>query len=189
LRQLLSARLAVPPESVELIYGKHGKPALAPKFADSDLRFNVAHSEDIAVYAFSTGREIGIDVEAVRTMPDADAIAAHFFSPREQAAYLALNPLDKARGFFNCWTRKEAFVKALGDGLYHALDRFDVSLAPAEPAEILRVDDMPGDGCGWMLESFEPAPGYAGAVVKQVHPYDTAFSTTRMSHVNSHGFI
>ena len=165
LRQLLSTRLAVRPESVELIYGKHGKPALAPQFADSGPSFNVSHSEDIAVYAFSMGREIGIDIEAVRTIPDADAIAARFFSPRENEAYLALNLRDRARGFFNCWTRKEAFIKALGDGLAHPLDRFDVSLAPDEPAKILRVADAPGDACGWALHSFSPGPGLIGAIV------------------------
>jgi 4'-phosphopantetheinyl transferase len=170
LRQLLSMRLAVRPESIELIYGKHGKPALAPPFADSGLRFNVSHSEDIAVYAFSMGREIGIDVEAVRTINDADAIAARFFSPRENEAYLALDLRDKTRGFFNCWTRKEAFIKAHGDGLSYPLDRFDVSLAPDEPAKILRVADAQGNACGWALDSFEPASGFVGAIVMQLHP-------------------
>ena len=165
LRQLLAARLGERPESVELVYGAHGKPALARRFADCDLRFNVSHRDEVAVYAFSSGRAIGIDVEAVRAVPHADAIAAHLFSDRENAAYRALDPRDRPLGFFHCWTRKEAFVKALGDGLCHPLDRFDVSLAPGEPAAVLRVEDMPGDRCGWRLQSFSPAPGFVGAVV------------------------
>jgi 4'-phosphopantetheinyl transferase len=68
-------------------------------------------------------------------------------------------------GFFNCWTRKEAFLKALGDGLHYPLDAFEVSLAPGEPARILRVAETPGEDCGWCLESFIPAPGYVGALV------------------------
>jgi 4'-phosphopantetheinyl transferase len=160
----------VRPESIALVYGGHGKPALAPRYADVDLRFNVAHSDDVAVYAFATGREIGIDVEAVRVIRDADDIAARFFSRRENEAYLALDPRDKPLGFFNCWTRKEAFVKALGDGLYHSLDRFDVSLAPGEPAMILRVENTPGEHCGWRVESFSPAPGFAAAVVTESVP-------------------
>ena len=167
LRQLLGARLEVPPDSVELVYGKRGKPALARRFADSGLRFNVAHSEDVAVYAFSPGREVGIDVEAVRVIRDADHIAARFFSRRENEDYLALDPRDRALGFFNCWTRKEAFIKALGDGLYYPLDRFDVSLAPGEPAEILRVGRTPGNDCGWRVESFSPAPGFVAAAVTE----------------------
>ena len=167
LREMLATRLSVRPESVELTYGVHGKPALARRFADSDLRFNVSHSDDVAVYAFSFGREIGIDIEVVRPIPDADDIAARFFSRRESEAYRALDPGDKPQGFFCCWTRKEAFIKAIGDGLYHPLDSFDVSLAPGEPARILRVKDLPGSECGWNLNSFFPLPGLVAAVVTE----------------------
>jgi 4'-phosphopantetheinyl transferase len=168
---LLGARLGVRPDLVELVYGERGKPALARAFADSGLRFNVSHADDVAVYALSAGREIGIDVEAVRAVPDADAIVAHMFSRRENEAYRALDPRDKPLGFFCCWTRKEAYIKALGDGLYHRLDCFDVSLAPGEPARILRVEGTPGDRCGWTLHSFVPGPGLIGAVVvRQVAP-------------------
>jgi 4'-phosphopantetheinyl transferase len=153
----------VPPESVALVQGDRGKPALA----HSDLRFNVSHCDDVAVYAFATGREIGIDVEVVRVIPEADEIAARMFSRGENETYRALDPWDKPLGFFNCWTRKEAFIKALGDGLYHPLDRFEVSLAPREPARILRVENTPGEHCGWTLHSFLPGPGLLGAIVVQ----------------------
>jgi 4'-phosphopantetheinyl transferase len=169
LRELLATRLNVLPEAVELTYGVHGKPALARRFEDSDLRFNVSHSDDVAVYAFSLGREIGIDIEVVRPIPDADDIAARFFSRRENEAYLALDPSEKPQGFFNCWTRKEAFIKAFGDGLYYPLDSFDVSLAPSEPAEILRIKDMPGSESGWCLNSFSPFPDLIAAVVTESH--------------------
>jgi len=167
LRQLLGARLDVRPQAVELVYGKRGKPALAARFADSDLRFNLSHCDDVAVYAFSYGRELGVDVEAVRVVPDADAIAACMFSHGENEVYRSLEPCDKPLGFFNCWTRKEAFIKALGDGLSHPLDRFDVSLAPGEPARILRVGGTAGDHCGWTLHSLRPGPGLIAAIVVQ----------------------
>ena len=167
LRQLLAARLGVRPEWVTLAYGKNGKPALAQRFADTDWRFNVAHCDDVAVYAFSPGREIGIDIEAIRAVREADDIAARFFSRRENQAYLALAPGDKPLGFFNCWTRKEAFVKALGDGLSMPPDRFDVSLAPGEPAQILRVEGTPGEDSGWRLDSFSPLPGFVAALASQ----------------------
>lgn len=167
LRELLGSRLGVRPEAVELECGAHGKPALAGRFADTNLRFNVSHCDDIAGYAFSSGREVGIDVEAIRALPDADDIAARFFSRRENAAYQALEPRDRPLGFFQCWTRKEAFIKALGEGLSHPLDSFDVSLAPGEPARILRIESTPGDDRGWRLESLTPAPGFAAAVVTE----------------------
>jgi 4'-phosphopantetheinyl transferase len=155
----------VQPDAVELVYGSRGKPRLSRSFAAADLCFNVSHSEDVAVYAFTRGREVGIDVEAVRAMRDADEIAARFFSPCENESYRALDARDKPLGFFNCWTRKEAFIKALGDGLYHPLDNFDVSLAPGEPARILRIEQTFGDACGWALHGFSPGPGLIGAVV------------------------
>jgi 4'-phosphopantetheinyl transferase len=167
LRQLLAARLGTRAELVELDYGPRGKPRLAGGFAGSDLRFNVSHCGNVALYAFSRGREIGVDVEAVHELRDADAVAKRFFSPRESEAYLALDPRERPLGFFRCWTRKEAFIKALGDGLYFPLDGFDVSLAPGETARILRVGDVAGSACGWTLHDVDPAlePRFVAAVV------------------------
>jgi len=176
LRHLLASRLGVEPHAVELVYGPRGKPRLAGRCGDADLCFNVSHSEDLAVYAFSSGREVGVDVEAVRELRDADEIAARFFSRRENEAYLALDSRDKPLGFFNCWTRKEAFIKARGDGLHYPLDRFDVSLAPGEPAKILRVEDTPGEQCDWTLHSFMPGPGLAGAIVVRQASHGHAIS-------------
>jgi len=164
LRHFLASRLDLQPEGVEFTFGPRGKPKLAGRFADANLFFNVSHSSDLAVYAFSRGRDIGVDVEAVRELRDASAIAARFFSRRENETYLALDSRDKPLGFFNCWTRKEAFIKALGDGLYYPLDRFDVSLAPGEPARILRVAEAAGDACGCVLHDINLEPGFVGAV-------------------------
>jgi 4'-phosphopantetheinyl transferase len=167
LRRLLASRLDVRPQDIEFAYGPHGKPALGPRFADSDLHFNVSHCDDLAVYAFAWRCEIGVDVEAVRWFPYADDVAAQFFSPGENEAYTALDSLSRPLGFFNCWTRKEAFIKALGDGLDYRLDSFDVSLAPNEPPKILRVENRVGEDCGWSVDSFFPAPGFVAAVVTE----------------------
>jgi 4'-phosphopantetheinyl transferase len=151
LRELLGARLGMPPESIALAYGRHGKPALGGRLARSGWRFNVSHSGEVALYAFSRGdAEIGVDLEAVRPLPEADRIAAGFFSPRESEAYARLAPHEKCAGFFRCWTRKEAFVKALGGGLSIPLDAFDASRDPT----------------GWRLESFTPLPGFIAAVAR-----------------------
>jgi 4'-phosphopantetheinyl transferase len=117
LRQLLAARLGTHPRAVEFSYGAHGKPRLAPGFAGADLRFNVSHTGDFALFAFSRGQEVGVDVEAVVPVQDADAVARHFFTRSELRAYRALAPQDRERGFFTCWTRKEATLKAIGGGL------------------------------------------------------------------------
>jgi len=167
---LLGERLGVRPETVELTYGPNGKPALGPRFAWAKLHFNASHCEDLAVFAFATGRQVGIDVEAVRLMDDADAVAARFFSPAEYAVYRALPPRHRPLAFFQCWTRKEAFIKALGDGLSFPLDQFDVSLVPGEPARLLRLGDLPGDRSGWRIESFTPEAGFVAAVVTQDGP-------------------
>ena len=166
LRQLLAGRLGVRAQAVEIEYGAHGKPVLSRQFADSDLHFNVSHCQHVAAYAFSYGHAIGIDVEAVRKISDADNIAARSFSQLENATYRTLKPSEKPLGFFNCWTRKEAFVKAVGDGLSMPLDRFDVTLAPGEPAKILRAEGT-GDASRWRLDSFCPAPGYVAAIASQ----------------------
>jgi 4'-phosphopantetheinyl transferase len=167
LRELLGARLGVPPESIELQYGAHGKPALAGRLRSSGLRFNVSHRDDVALYAFAAGREVGVDLEAVHRLRGADEIAACCFSGRENEMYRALDVKDRPLGFFNCWTRKEAYIKALGDGLSHPLGCFDVSLAPGEPARILRVWNTPGELCGWRMGSFSPLPGFVAAIVTE----------------------
>jgi 4'-phosphopantetheinyl transferase len=160
LRQLLALRLGTRPESIDLVSGPRGKPALAC----SGLHFNVSHSEDIAVYAFSRRGEVGVDVEAIRRFREADDIAARTFSRRENEAYVALEPRLKPLGFFNCWTRKEALVKAVGHGLSMPLDDIEVTLAPGEPAKLLRLGDMTGERIGWRLRSFRPAPGFVAAL-------------------------
>lgn len=167
LRELLGSRLGVAPEAIELVYGPHGKPALGPAFADSDIRFNVAHSGDVAAYVLTRGLEVGIDVEVVRDIPEADRIAAGLFARAESEAYRLLDPLDRQLAFFRCWTRKEALLKALGDGIGLRLDRCAVSLAPGEPARILEIDGVPGDRCGFTLADFAPGRGLLGAVAVQ----------------------
>jgi 4'-phosphopantetheinyl transferase len=148
LRELLAARLGAPPESIEFVYGRTGKPALAGRFARSGWRFNVSHCEELALYAFSRAGEIGIDVEAVRALAEADDIAARVFSRREHEAYRRLAPRERALGFFRCWTRKEALAKALGEGL----SRFDSSCAA---------------DAGWRLHSFSPLPGFIAALARR----------------------
>ena len=170
LRQLVAARIGTCPESVQFRAASRGKPSIVRTASAPDLRFNLSHCDDLAAYAFTIGREVGIDIERVRTLRDADAIAVRFFSAAENAAYQALEPEARPVGFFNCWTRKEAFIKAVGEGFALPLDTFDVSLAPGEEPRIIRVGEASGDECGWRLSSFLPGPGFVGAVVVHSGP-------------------
>jgi 4'-phosphopantetheinyl transferase len=164
LRLLLAQYVALSPEQIALGYRDRGKPYLLQQPPGHDLRFNLAHAAGIAIYAVTRGREVGVDIEQIRSLPDAAAIARHFFAPAEIAAFrTVLGTEHEAQAFFNAWTRKEAFLKALGDGLARPLDSFEVSLLPGDPARLLRIDDHPADG--WQLYTLDPLPGYVVALV------------------------
>jgi 4'-phosphopantetheinyl transferase len=160
LRDLLAGYLAQPPAAIRFEYNQWGKPALAPGFGAGNLRFNLSHSQDLAMYAFALEREVGVDVEQIRGDIASEPIAENFFSAMEVETLRALPREHQAQGFFNCWTRKEAYVKARGLGFSIELKSFDVSLVPGEEAKILRSDD----NGGWSLYSFEPAAGWVAAL-------------------------
>ena len=164
LRRLCGLYLDLDPGQIRFSYGPRGKPSLAPGHRSARLGFNLAHSGSLALYAFTRGGPIGVDVEHVRPLPDADDLAARFFSACERETYGELPPGQKPLGFYLCWTRKEAFVKALGEGLSLPLDSFDVSLAPGEPARLLQVAPDPDEAARWSLYSLEPRPAFVGAV-------------------------
>lgn len=166
-RRLLGAYSNRQPGRLSFAYGRKGKPALED---DPTLEFNLTHSRDLALIAVGRGGAVGIDVECLKPLADADDIARRFFSRREVEAYLEQPQALRQRAFFTCWTRKEAFVKALGEGLFLSLDRFDVSLAPGEPARVLAIDGSAGEAAGWSLRSIEPAAGFVGALATPWRP-------------------
>ena len=164
LRQLLGRYLGALPEELVFSYGAHGKPDLAGEHDGSGLRFNLSHSHQLALLAIAWRREVGIDVEYPRPQVDVEGLARRFFAPVEVSALLSL-PGDRRReGFYNCWTRKEAYLKARGEGITVSLDSFSVSLAPGEPAELLSCDLDPGEVERWQLRELEAREGYAAAI-------------------------
>jgi 4'-phosphopantetheinyl transferase len=164
LRELLSLYLGSPPRLLRFGYNAYGKPELTGAPGEKSLRFNLSHAGGLALYAVVAGREVGVDVEAVREDVPCEELAERFFSPWERAALLALPARDRTQAFFQCWARKEAYIKARGEGLSLPLDSFDVSLAPGEPAALLAArDERPGAAC-WELRELRPGPGYAAAV-------------------------
>jgi 4'-phosphopantetheinyl transferase len=161
LRTLLGRYLGVEPACLAFCYGPQGKPALPE---ERSLRFNLAHSQDLALLAVTEGREVGIDLERVRPMADADQIITRFFSPHERAEFLALPEPERLVAFFRGWTRKEAYIKARGLGLAMPLDAFDVALAPGEPSRLLRVEGAPDEPGRWSFRDLEPGPGFLAAL-------------------------
>jgi 4'-phosphopantetheinyl transferase len=164
LRTFLASYLAIHPAAVRFSYGARGKPVLAADCSTGDLRFNLSHSHGLAVCALARGRDVGVDVEWVHPLPDLEQVAWRFFSTRENGVLQNLPAEDKPQGFFNCWTRKEAYVKACGEGLALPLDRFSVSLAPGRPARLLGTEDGWGETQRWRLQEFFPATGYTAAL-------------------------
>jgi 4'-phosphopantetheinyl transferase len=160
LRELLGAYLRLLPAELKFRYGNHGKPALDRNASAADLQFNLSHSGGIAIYAFSLGRRLGVDVEQIRPQRAGEDIARRYFAPREVRELQALPAHLRTQGFFLCWTRKEAYVKAHGAGLSLPLDSFTVSLTPGRTAELEAKD-----GNQWSMRSYEPAPGVVAALV------------------------
>lgn len=165
LRRLLGRYLDQAPEALQFRYSPHGKPELAaaPGGAGPDLYFNLSHSHGLAVYAVTHSRRIGIDVEQIRPGFAAGHIAERFFSAHEVASLRALPAALQEAAFFRCWTRKEAFIKAHGEGLSYPLDRFDVSLAPGAPASLLRIQGATDEARRWTLHDLPVDRGFVGA--------------------------
>jgi 4'-phosphopantetheinyl transferase len=174
LRVILGDYLDIEPRQVRFCYGSRGKPYLAEEMGDGALRFNLAHSHELALYGFTRGREIGVDLEYARPLSDANEIAGRFFSARENAVFRKLPKSHEMEAFYNCWTRKEAYLKATGEGLARPLDQFDVSLIPEEPARLLYVEGDPLETARWSLQALSPAPEYVTAVAVEGHGWRLA---------------
>jgi 4'-phosphopantetheinyl transferase len=164
LRTILGGYLGRDPAQLHFRYSPSGKPALSAESGSHSIRFNVSHTRDIALYAVTIGREIGVDIERIRADFGTAEIAARFFSGREVAALCALPPPYRLEAFFTCWTRKEAYLKARGEGLSHPLDRFTVSLAPGERAALLEVLDDPKETARWSVRQLFPGADHVAAL-------------------------
>lgn len=162
LRQLLGRYLDMSPRDIEYETNPFGKPSL-PQACGGSLQFNMSHTHGLAVYSVTRNRRIGVDVERLdREMADRDEIAEGFFSAREWEVYRSLPEEDRVEGFFNCWTRKESYIKARGDGLTCPLDSFEVTLKPGDAARLLAVKEgRPED---WSMVSLETCIGYKVAI-------------------------
>ncbi len=162
LRNVLSEYTQIPPRDIRFDLEANGKPRFASPPAE--IHFNLSHSQDMALIGVTTLAPLGVDIERLREIPDAEAIAKRFFTAGEVEAYRALPDEHRVRGFMNCWTRKESIIKATGAGLSMPLDSFEVSLDPRQPARLLKSPPQVGDRCFWSLQHVEAAPHYVGAI-------------------------
>jgi 4'-phosphopantetheinyl transferase len=166
LREILSAILGTEPGSLRFAAGPYGKPLLMKR----DLQFNVSHSGAMALIAVARDRELGIDIEEMRQLRDPVALAKRFFAPEEAQQIEGITNTAIRRAFFECWTRKEAFIKAIGEGLSHPLDSFRVTFFPDEIAELRVHSEKPVQ---WSLVDLNPGRGYCAALVFEQHTNDT----------------
>jgi len=160
-RWMLGTRIGVPPQSLRFYYSSRGKPYLQSR---NEWHFNVSHSKSLFVCAMTTAGEVGVDIEQVRPIEDALGIARQFFCESENRRLQKLPAEYQETGFFECWTRKEAFLKATGEGLTRELDSFGVTFGPGETPRLERIDDPADDPSRWSLKVFAPAENYVGAV-------------------------
>ena len=163
LRMILGRYLNVEPDRMQFCYGKHGKPELSDALGKRNILFNMSDSEGLALYAFTRSHEIGVDIESIREISEMDQIAQSFFSSGENAVFCSIPNGKKKEAFFNCWTRKEAFIKAIGEGFSQPLDKFEVSLVPGESAKLLKIEGDSMRASRWSIQELKPASGFAAA--------------------------
>lgn len=182
LRDILGAYLNCAPRDIQIIYGRAGKPSLT--FSNPvSLEFNLSHSHGLAIYALAQ-RQVGIDVEFIRPLADRDRIVAQNFSPPERAVFATLSSRKKDVAFYHTWTRKEAFIKAIGDGLTYPLDQFSVLFDADAPAGFISVAHSPQEDARWWVSSFVPEPNYIAACATSGAPMHISFWSWQTSLVS-----
>jgi 4'-phosphopantetheinyl transferase len=162
LREMVGQYVGTAPAAVQFAYGMHGKPRLVAPAGAETLEFNLAHTHGLVVYAFTRGRCVGVDVERMRTLANAEQLARRFFSRQEHAALTTLPAEERHAAFWACWTRKEAYIKARGNGLA-MLRQFSVELASADGQHSLWAEDADR----WSLYAFTPTADYVAALVAE----------------------
>jgi 4'-phosphopantetheinyl transferase len=172
LRVILGRYCDIPPERLRFNYGPHGKPELTlgegTRRTGGALHFNLAHSEGVGVLAVTQIGPVGVDLEQVRRLLEFKELVGQFFSAWEAAEFSRLPREQQPAAFFNLWTRKEALLKATGEGIGHSLNRVEVSFLPGEPARVLSLPAEPWAGGEWSLVDLSISPAYAGALALPV---------------------
>jgi 4'-phosphopantetheinyl transferase len=180
LRSALSRYLKTTPQEISLVRGQYGKPLL--EHHPQQIEFNLSHSQELVLFAFTVGHRIGIDVERILPLNDFEQIAEFFLSPTERYALAQLPEEIRLKGFYAAWTRKEAFTKALGVGIGNIWDKFEVNVSPIEGPAIKKISKEITDGSNWRLLEVEPATGYVATLAVEANE----FSLRHFDHPAGH---
>ena len=170
LRKIISAYLALSPDELQFTYNEYGKPAVSDNQNTRALNFNLSHSAELVLYAVTRERVVGIDIEYIREDFATLEIAEQFFSKDEVAALKSLPTDQRTTGFFNCWSRKESFIKAKGLGVSYPLDRFTVSVSPNEPPALLNVYGDEYEPTCWQMYELKTGEEYAASLIVENPP-------------------
>jgi 4'-phosphopantetheinyl transferase len=187
LRAILGGYLGLPPKQMEFAYGPQGKPALHARWAETQITFNLSHARELAIYAVTKGREVGIDLEWIEPGVDVEPLAERFLSAREKASLYGL-PRDQAQArFYMLWTRKEALLKAMGVGLSAPLDHFSVLGLPESAEVVLSLPTDRGIPQRWSLHRLRAGPGYEAALAVEGKINALTFLRYPCSHYRAPG--
>ena len=162
LRVILGNYLQIPPQQLTFDYNSRGKPSIPLKYNDYQLEFNISHSEELALYGFTLQNQIGVDLEYLRPFPDAENIAQRFFSPQEYQLLTSLSNEEKPQKFFQIWTAKEAYLKAIGVGLAGSLKEIQVLFNSDNSVNLYQ--ETSGNMQDWFLLHFQPALDYVATL-------------------------
>lgn len=184
LRRVLGTVCRENPARLRFRQGLRGKPYLVD--APPGLQFNLSHTDGFCLVGVTRGAAIGVDVERVRPTDDMPQLVRQCFSAAEQREYDALPPADRCRAFFKGWTRKEAFIKAIGDGLSYPLESFDVSLNPYAPARLLSIGGRAAAASAWTMEALEPVPDVQAAVAIAAPAVQVRWHALTEVSINTH---
>jgi 4'-phosphopantetheinyl transferase len=170
LRKIISAYLALAPDEAQFTYNEYGKPFISTDQNRGAISFNLSHSNDMALYAVTRGRRVGIDVEYIRDDFATLEVAECFFSRDEVEALKAVASDRRTEAFFNCWSRKESYIKAIGMGVSYPLGGFTVSLAPDVTPALLKVDADVTEASRWTMYGLDVGEGYVAALIAENPP-------------------
>ena len=165
LRQILGAYLQKPPHTLQFQYSNNGKPILASTSGDDSLQFNLSHSDDVVLYAFTRNRNLGIDLERIQADVEVEQIANSFFAEAELNAIAQVSESKRNELFFQYWTRKEALIKATGEGLSFPIETLDVSRVDGRVLSPILLPSDHGERPRWYVQDLLPGPGYTAAIV------------------------
>jgi 4'-phosphopantetheinyl transferase len=167
LRAILGSYLDVAPNKVRFAYGRYDKPLLTPGFYHLRLSFSLAHRRGIALYAVTSPGPVGVDIEYVEPLPDLEGVTTSSFSKREQDVLRTVPESERVLAFFTGWTRKEAVLKALGEGLARPPNQVEVYLDSSKTMGVSVIEGLGARGRYWRVDTVIPAPGYVGAVAAE----------------------